>query len=203
MTNNASLLLVLLLINIFVVVFNLIIFLTLKKRRKALDKKEKEISKNEGEIEDKAQLEVKEIMETALKKASEILHETEAVKENMESKYATQVEMVSNKKLSLFEEELEKMLKKSQLEIEGSKGRVTEIMEDYLKKETENELGKVRQDIENYKTEKIKEIDGSVKQIVDQVVEEVMGNGFTLNDQEKIVTVALEKAKTEHLFVSK
>lgn len=144
------------------------------------------------------------INEYVEKKAQNVIDAlSEDVKKKMQSEL---LEVVKNTKTNLDEktEELVTELKNQfSSQAFGSDKSIKEGLmgiEEAARKVVEEEYGQVKNELATYKKQKMAEIDAKVKEILPQVLKEVVTKSLSPSQQEELVLNALENAKRQNLL---
>lgn len=187
------------------------------------------IRSNDTLILSEAQQKAKSIIDAATLRAKQTLTDTEYVKNEFMKKMEDLLSQTAHNDIKLLQNKsneindwYKKVLdsvkqehaQKAEESLKSVEGIVDQQLQDFrqiLKKETieseqivsqrvNSEYTKVHQEIEQYKAQKIQEINLATNQVIHQITEEVLGKAIPLEDHQKLILDALEKAKTEGLF---
>lgn len=190
------------------------------------------IQSNDTQILSEAQQKAKSIIEAAMNRAKQTLTEADYVREDLMKRMEQLLTDVANKDveslqtksleinqwykklLGGIEEQHTKQAEQSIKSVENVAAEEIKGFRENLEKETlqseravaekvSTEFAKVKEDLEVYKQKKMTEIAQAANLVVIEVTEEVLGSAISIQDHQKIVINALEKAKKEGLFSSK
>jgi hypothetical protein len=214
---------------LIVIIFNALLLYYLKEVY-GRDKQIAEfIKSNDTLILSEAQQKAKSIIEAATIRAKQTITETDYVKAELMKKVENLLNDEAHKDVQLLQNKsyeindwYKKLLagveqqhaKKAEETLNTVENIATEELEDFreiLKKETmeseqvvsqkvNSEYQKVHLELEGYKAKKMQEINQAANKIVLEVTEEVLGKAISLDEHQKIIVDALEKAKRDGLF---
>lgn len=144
------------------------------------------------------------INEYVEKKAQNVI---DALSEDVKKKMASQLsEVIENTKTNLDKKTEELVIElKNQFSSQtfGSDKSIKEGLmgiEEAARKVIEEEYGQVKNELATYKKQKMAEIDAKVKEILPQVLKEVVTKSLSPSQQEELVLNALENAKRQNLL---
>lgn len=144
------------------------------------------------------------INEYVEKKAQGVI---DALSEDVKKKMASQLsEVIENTKTNLDKKTEELVIElKNQFSSQtfGSDKSIKEGLmgiEEAARKVIEEEYGQVKNELATYKKQKMAEIDAKVKEILPQVLKEVVTKSLSPSQQEELVLNALENAKRQNLL---
>jgi len=208
----------------------IILFYSIYKKTKDLEDKEKNVFSNYDAILEDAQKKAAEIIAHATDEAARLEFESKNIQieagqkeeeafarivkeqEDHLSKQAAALSAMYDKALAqvkdAYSQEVGQMVKtlwekttKNTQEMEAIMGQATGSGTDSLSKKIEEEFSKAVIEISEYKKQEIEKIKKNMQSILAQVCQEVLGRSIPLEEQEKQVLEALEKAEKEHIFV--
>lgn len=201
----------------------------LHSKEKKLKTDSKDIDKKIYTVTEEAQFQAKMIIGHAVKKAQEILSETEYLKKDLTQDARKKVTQLAESYLSSFKTgagEVNDAYKKALLEIQEKfledEKIISQEMEQiqkqelasfkdilkgdavtagsYLQKKVDAEFEKAQAEIENYKQEKLAQINKSVDELALKLARQVLGKSIPLEDHQTLIIEALERAKKEGIF---
>lgn len=211
-----------------IVVLALLAYFLIKLIRlnKLFDSVKKEEKQRWQDLEMQAQKDYHSIIETANKKAQEIIFNAAQIEHESTTKFHDTVkEMLENQKLALnttsstlqkkHEEEINalnneilNLLTNVYKDIEMTAKTDLEKYKELLKQQTfdaekiaqkrvEEEYQKFEKEIVEAKNLKLKELDDNIYKILSKVSKEIIGKSLDLSTQEELIRTSLEKAKKE------
>ncbi len=161
----------------------------------------KDVVKKLSEVKTGEKIKINEYVE---KKAQNVIDAlSEDVKKKMQSEL---LEVVKNTKTNLDKKTEELVIElKNQFSSQafGSDKSIKEGLmgiEEGARKVVEEEYGQVKNELATYKKQKMAEIDAKVKEILPQVLKEVVTKSLSPSQQEELVLNALENAKRQNLL---
>lgn len=183
---------------------NLVIsFWLLSKLAQAKKKQAKMEGKSEQFLK-RAEEGARKIIERATEKASKTLAETNSLKKEMIKELEVSLENLRSDLMEKFSEETKvaqeiyhEEEKKFVSNLEKKILEEAQSHEKNLEKEIQAEFQRTKEDVKRYKDEKLKEVEKEINKIIERVLEEAGAKSISLEDHEKLVLEALEKAKKE------
>ena len=199
---------------LFFTFLNLLITLVLFYYAFYLFKKEQSLSEKSKN----AVLEYEKIIESATKKAQNILEHAEIISKEVKNSYEGVFNTISNDVKKTTEDFLRRVLIDQEILLSGFTKNVNEKYTNlfektlesadkkYLQKQKdldEEMLKKVQKatiDVEKYKKKRINEVDKSIKEFLDQIIKKTLPKHVRVEDQEQIVLEVINKAHEDGFF---
>lgn len=183
----------------------------LHKKERELDLKEGKIDANYHQVVDNALTKERKILEDAIAEASEIIAGAQYVnKESKEvitealRKMTIDIQKEAADTAHNFTSNYQVSLRQLALQSLADFQDVVKILRDDLKKEIvmfhETLLPKMEHELEEYKKTRLQQTDKMVVHIIQTVSQELLSKTISLEDHQKLVTEALDKAKKEGAF---
>lgn len=202
----------------------------LYNRQREFDSKEDSAYNKSSEIIQEAQVHANEIVEKAVDRAKSTLVETDYLRDDLMKNLESNLNQLAQQTITVFKnnsqgvdqkyqelfsktkQEYEAKLNYTLKSLEAIAGRELEDFSKNLKKETLNsqvfigarineEFEKKQKEIEDYKLQRLKAIDENINKIIARVSQEVLGKAIPLDEHERLVIEALERAKKEEVFI--
>lgn len=201
---------------LFVLNLSYLYYLYLKGKR--LEKKQRQLDAQSARVVKSAEDKAKTVIDKAVERARDTLLEAESFNQDILDKLEMSLRQTASEGLKLIREESTQIdkgykalagdIKQEYVEqadqtLQSIKATAARELEDFrqvLKQETTAEFKQVKEEIERYKQVKFREVDEAAKALVLRVSEEVLGKAISLDDHERLVIEALEKAKKEGVF---
>ncbi len=201
----------------------------LHHKEKRIKEEMRDIDKKVTSVTEEAHFRAKMIIIHAVQKAQEVLSQTEYLKNDLTHEARQKVQDMAETYLQSFKSDAgeageaykktlhdihtkfledEKMISQEMQQIQKQeiesfkntlKGNAV-TAGGYLQKKVDTEFEKAKGEIENYKQEKIRQINKSIDELAMKLAREVLGKSISLEDHQKLIVEALEKAKREGLF---
>lgn len=218
-----------LLVNIFVALLNILLGMFFLKKIKELNHKEHEIDKSFSKIVEHAHAKSEALLEAAAEKASAIIKETKTLKVEMDHDLQLALKESVRGHMTLFDEvskrvtlsyaEIFKNMRQEFLaHMDQVNDKVKQLAEDNLntyraiikdeastaqlsiQQKIDEEFAKAKKDIEAYRANEISYIDKSIGKIILQISKDIIGREINLIDQQNLLFEALDRAKKEGVF---
>lgn len=185
--------------------------LRLRSREEEIEKKEKKIDTNYHEIVDDALTKERRILEDATAEADKIIADTQLISdsskesmslalEGMKTDIHTEVGSLANSYHSQYQTALQKLTNES---LDDFKNVSKELQENLRKEVTTFQsslLPNLQKELDAYKQSRMKETDQIVTKVVQKVSQQVLNKTLSMEDHQKLLLDALEKAKQEGIF---
>ena len=183
----------------------------LRTREKEMEKKEKKIDGDYHLVVDDALAKERKILEDATQEADQIIAETHTVTEGSKDAIDKALESLQED----IKKDMQEMTHSYRHRYQNSLKQVTDNslkdfksvtheLQDGLKKQVtdfqKSVLPGLQKELDEYKQGKMKEADQRVHQVVQKVAQEVLNKSLSLEDHQKLIIDALEKAKREGII---
>lgn len=194
-----------------------------------LEKQKREAHEKAEALLENARKESLRIVEEAGKKADELLGQTQAAKETLQTQLAHAIEEFSQKETQAHGRMAEDLIASYRIMIESGKqqynamveavikemagdaGRSIKQFEESLKDQTMHYEGALKQQIQDgfmsaqkeisdYKRESLRHVEDAIYHILNLVAKSVLGKALNLEDQQDLVIHALREAKEQGFF---
>ena len=197
--------------NILILIFMIYYIWRLHTKEVELDRKSHKVDTDYHAVVDNALTKERKILDDAAKEATQIIsgahYINETTKASIDQTLQKMVQEVhttasssSHQFLEFYQNSLKQISVNSltdfQSIIRGLEGDYQKQLEEFQK----SVLPNMEKEIEAYKQARFKEAEALVTKIVQKVSQEVLNKALTLDDHEKLVIDALEKAKKEGVF---
>lgn len=183
----------------------------LYNREKEVEKREKKIDTEYHQVVDDALSKERKILEDATSEAEQIIADTEFVSEgskqevdqaleDMKSAIRQDVSEMAQGYRARYQDSLVQLTNES---LEGFKSVSAELQEGLQKQVTEfhkTMLPNLQKELDEYKQSRMKETDETIRKIVQKVSQEFLNKSLSVDDHQKLLVDALEKAKREGFF---
>jgi hypothetical protein len=185
--------------------------LKLKKEEKELKKKENKADTGYHQIVDDALGKERKIMEDAVSEADQIIVNAEYVKKSskeivdkalqqMVSHIQKESIETAGKFMNSYSESLKKLATTSLIDFENVAKGLEGDLQRQIKEFRETLLPDLKKELDNYKQVRLKQSEETINLVIQKAAQEIMNKTISLEDHQKILTDALEKAKTEGVF---
>lgn len=183
----------------------------MRKKEKDLEKRERKVDTSFHEIVDDALSRERKILEDATSEADKIIDDANYVNKNskeevdqalqkMEASIKQETLTTAQTFIKSYHSSLQQISGQSIADFE----KVSKEMQTDLKKQIqefhEHLLPQLEKDIEEYKASRMKQVEGTISQIIQKVAQEVFGKSISIDDHHKLIADSLEKAKKEGVF---
>jgi F0F1-type ATP synthase membrane subunit b/b' len=191
---------------------------SLRKERKKLEEKERQLAAKQAEVEsgyqqiiDRALEKEREILDDASKQASSILSITQnlssASKESLDAAMQKMVDDIHKEAtnsseyfLANYKNSLNKISESSAADYQQSVAKFEENMQAKMEEFRNSLLPGVQKELEEYKQKRIQEVDRKVEKIIKEVAEKVFNKSIPFEEHQKLIIESLEKARKEGVF---
>jgi NAD+--asparagine ADP-ribosyltransferase len=106
----------------------------------------------------------------------------------------------ASKFMSSYSDSLKELASTSLVDFENVAKGLEGDLQRQIKEFRETLLPDLKKELEDYKQIRLKQSDEIINQVIQKASQEVMNKSISLEDHQKILTDALEKAKTEGVF---
>jgi len=197
--------------DLVILIFAVYYFLQLRSKAKKIEQAETKVDTNYHQIVDDALSRERKILEDAAMEADRIVTNAEYVKQSSKeaidqalSELVKQIQKESVDTATGFMNDYSSSLKQLAttsltefqtiaLELEGD-------LQKQIKNFRESLLPNLEKDLEEYKKMRLKQTEEMVTKVVEKASQEVFNKAISLEDHQKLLTDALEKAKAEGVF---
>jgi F0F1-type ATP synthase membrane subunit b/b' len=203
---------------IITIVANICIFLyvayyilKLRKKEKILSEKETKIDTNYHQVVNDALSKERKILEDATSEADQILtgakqlddtsqKALDASLQKLSTQMQKQAESTAQYFLTNYSAVLHQIANTSLSDIQNTTKHLGGQMQEEMKKVHDSLLPTLQKELDEYKTNRMKQAEQAVTKIVQKASQEVLNKSISLEDHQKLMVEALEKAKKEGLF---
>ncbi len=198
-------------INILILIFMIYYIWRLHAKEMDLERRGHKVDSDYHAIVDDALTKERKIVDDAAREATQIISGAKYINESTKSsidqtlqKMVSEISSSASTSAHQFLEYYHNSLRQISVNSVTDFQKIIREMEaDYqkqLKDFEQNVLPNMQKDIEAYKEARYKDADAQVKKIVQKVSQEVLNKAMSLDEHEKLVLDALEKAKKEGMF---
>lgn len=207
-----------LLIQIITVVTNVIIFIAIilyfvkiRTREKILEEKERQADSSYHHVVEDALAKERKILDDASAEASHIITSGQYINQTVKqavdqalAQMAAEVKKDAGDSSAHFMSDYQAALKQLSLQSVTNFQTITKGFEGELQTELkqfrDSLLPNIEKEIAAYKEHRIKDAEHSITQLVQKISREVLRNSITIEDHEKLILEALERAKKEGII---
>lgn len=197
--------------NVLVILFIAFYFLHARKKERNLEKKALEQENQYDQTIGDALSKEREIISSAKDEAATIIHdakiETQEAQETIDQAFASLTDKIeqasideSAEMLNSYSETLKKLIATSLTDF----ATITKSLEGDMQKQVQEFrstlLPNMEKELENYKALRLKQSEETITQIVKKVAQEVLNKSLSIEDHQKLVLDALDRAKAEGVF---
>jgi hypothetical protein len=183
----------------------------LRREENALEKKETKADTSYHQIVDDALGKERKIMEDAVSEADQIIVNAEYIKNSSKEIVDKALQQMvahiqkesietASKFMSSYSDSLKELASTSLVDFENVAKGLEGDLQRQIKEFRETLLPDLKKELEDYKQIRLKQSDEIINQVIQKASQEVMNKSISLEDHQKILTDALEKAKTEGVF---
>jgi len=183
----------------------------LYNKEKEIEKREKKIDTEYHQVVDDALTKERRILEDATNEAEQIIADTQFVSEgsknevdqaleDMKADIRKEVSAMAQSYRGKYQDSLVALTNES---LQGFKAVSTELQESLQKQVAEfhkTMLPNLEKELDEYKQSRMKETDQTIRKIVQKVSQEFLNKSLSIDDHQKLLVDALEKAKREGFF---
>lgn len=197
--------------NFLLLILLIFYFFYLRIREKAVNKKENKIDGDYHKIIDDALARERKIIGDTASEANQIIsgaqYISDTIKTMVNESLEKMVKSIEQGTLTTSQEFIKYYLSALQQMAQQSLGsfqNVTKELEEELstrsKQFQDSLIPSIEKEIEKYKQSQLQQLDQSIKKIIQKVSQEVLNKSISVEDHEKLVIDALEKAKSERVL---
>lgn len=192
-------------------VFFIFYILRLRAKEKVIEKERSATDTNYHHIVDDAIAKERKVLEDAAYEANQIITGTKYVAtsakdsvdlslKKMEGALQHEANTTSQEFTKMYAESLQQVAKQSLADFQN----VTHTMEADLQKQTrefrETLLPQLEKDLDEYKKLRLQQADRTVTHIIQEVSQQILNKSLPIEDHQRLLVEALEKAKKEGVF---
>jgi F0F1-type ATP synthase membrane subunit b/b' len=203
----------------------------LKRHRTEREEVKEKYLQQAQEIIDQARMTAARLIQDAYRQQGQIVTDAEEIRasvtsqlqqnaENIISKQSEVLEKSSSEIREAYEKEIQILVDKSIKDTQSILNSINGLAEASVRKfdqmleqqtansagETKRQLDEIYQkalaEISNYKTTRLKNVDKEIANVVDEVFDKVVRKSLTVEDHERLIMEALEKARKDGIFSS-
>jgi hypothetical protein len=211
MLPDSSIQIISLTVNALLLLFVVYYVVALREKEKELHDREKKFDTDYHHVVDEALSKERKILDDATNEASQIISQTEFVSQDSVKTIDHALETLTtdmNKEAvetaNLYQSDYQKSLKElTDQSLHDFQNVSKEMQEDLRKQMTAFHttlLPQLEKELTEYKEVRMQDTERLVKSVIQKVSQEVLHKSLTLDDQQKILIDALERAKREGVF---
>jgi len=197
--------------DLLVFIFFLTYIFRLREKEKLLDKERGATDSNYHHVVDDAIAKERKILEDAAYEANQIIAGTKYLAtstkdamdlalKKMEGSMQNEANTTSGEFTKSYAASLQQVAKQSLADFQN----VTKTMEEELQKQTrefrDSLLPQLEKDLDDYKKLRLQQADRTVTHIIQEVSQQILNKSLPLEDHQRLLLEALEKAKKEGVF---
>jgi len=195
------------------VIFIFIVFYLwkLKKEENSLKKQETKADNSYHQIVNDALGKERKIMEDAVSEADQIIVNAEYIKNSSKEIVDKALQQMvahiqkesietASKFMNSYSDSLKQLASTSLVDFENVAKGLEGDLQRQIKEFRETLLPDLKKELDDYKQVRLKQSDEIINQVIQKASQEIMNKAMSLEDHQKILTDALEKAKTEGVF---
>lgn len=197
--------------DLVVLLFAIYYVFELRRREKSIEKKEKETDLSYHHILNDALDKERGILNDAASEADHMLmtadfsaHDTQENIQNALQQMSQKMQQESIHTASILMNSYSDTLKQLTANSLADFQTIVKGLEGDMQKQTalfrESLLPNLEKELENYKAMRIKQSEATITKIIQQVAQDVLNKSLSMDDHQKLLIDALEKAKTEGVF---
>jgi hypothetical protein len=197
--------------NTALLIFVAIYLLHLRSKEKKLQERENKVDTSYHQIVDEALSKERKIIEDASSEASKILSNTHQLNQSavnvinqalqkMAEDIQKNASTTSQDYFVHYQNALKHIAQQTINELQSDTKTLQTDLQNQLKDFRNSFLPSIQKEVEEYKQTRFKEIDNSVRGIVERVTKDVLNKSIPTEDHEKLVLDSLEKARKEGIF---
>lgn len=186
-------------------------FFRLRSKEIEIDTREGKFDRDYHAIVDSALAKERKIIEDATAAGDQIIAKAKEINskvtedinkalENMSVETQREAKAVTKRLLEEHQRTLESLTRNAETEMAEIYKQMREMMKDQVSQFNQITVPALKAEIEAYKNAKMAEADEKAIKIAQKAAEEIFGKGLALEDKQKLIVEALDKAKKEGVF---
>lgn len=198
-------------LNLIVVLFIFYYFIQLRKKEKAVEKKETKIDTEYHEIVDNALTKERKILEDAAAEASHIISDAKIIntssKQTIDHAMEKMMQDMKNDTLATahdfkgsYQTSLEQIAHSSLEEFQHVTRELQTDLQKQIQEFHNTLLPGLQKELDAYKQSRMKQAEQTITRVVQEVSQDVLNKSISFEDHQKLMTDALDKARKEGLF---
>lgn len=176
-----------------------------------LEKKETKADASYHQIVDDALGKERKIMEDAVSEADQIIINAEYIKKSSKEIVDQALQQMvahiqeesietAGKFMNSYSESLKELANTSLVDFQNVARGLEGDLQKQIKEFRETLLPDLKKELDDYKQVRLKQSDEIINHVIQKAAQEIMNKSISLEDHQKILTDALERAKTEGVF---